>query len=1316
MSIQGQARPARGANALQQLGAVLEPLNKSIGQFMNNRSGRAEIEANQYYSEMEAAMRDGSYDIQSALKKAGFSQWDNPYIYRNQLINLAGNEAYKDADRLQGNAEFIKEVFALKNTTSFEDYEQALIGVAEKHRLNFSKPKNEKVGAYWDVGYVPKWLEARRKLIAPHLADKKKAQQVEIRQTFYESGRNALLNSITNYGAVDPATGKPHGITEFKKFISDQWATQAGHDHSLNGAVFKEMVMPVFKTLIDQQPHRLDELGKVFEEVVGMTRLTKEGSRVSMFNRIDDTENGTYEFWGEREAASAKAYAFQTKAREDAFNRTKKMLVSDINNWPDIPELAALDVSWPPRDGAEIRKIALALQKTNRYSGLHLAEDKLHNDNTFRDLVQLATDSVTETKKTRYKNEGDFEDELLLHMSRQLEDFQTEADLPYWDEVQNMFRDALKGSESLPDAIKRAENLLETKDFLEGFRKQNPTFTEEGIKIETAITHFLWEEAAGLGVEETKTLIQIANNLSTGKLTDDMKGWHSPTSILEQLREIQSESFPGELDVELGRAMVLLEEHMAVEDQFEAFAANAENLVVEAINGSGNAVMMNEVIPANLYKSDKLNAKITGINISTNTVTTSQRKAATLTMEMVLRDAHKFARGELAKYQRQHPNKEERDVHFEEQGEEAINTKVRNYVRDRATIYASRYNDHVRQDSEEQEEFKRKTINTLPAQLRQTEMEQQADEEALQELIVAPGSPNGPTPAQQPGEEEPAEPSSAGDIARSRRASAYSKPQQPTTNKQYRDRESSASTSSAAEYFTGEAGLDRWSKLEKVQEIRETQTQELIADTLAAQYEYDAAKEVGDISKMAGAKKDIKAKQDSLRAMILLNDALPWKTFVENGKIKPTLVLPLESGGQTYELPFDVKDIRFNNHLMINNWGGFQEIEDVVDKWEEAMIGATKEPSDDSGEKSDESPAPSVNPDDLLTDEVKGMAALFEKSSGHNILHPGDSSEDRRIRRNAHTAWANMAHKQLGMFMARKPSDMPNGVRGAIAMNLTEAFLKNDEVNSYQDVYFSPSDKDFISGIAVHNKNIINGMVNLEDGVTRKRFWGMYGMLTGGKATASLYELDTGMGLSVGQLRTKPDTIFKRQFIYTLPDEPESTEGAVGRATEASVRMTGIGDEDVRNRAANVYPLGHAAHAAAGDILIYGRIDAMLSRFLPDWLWGTEGVKDVHTTRMESVGLTSRRGIVAQEMALAASGVNHPTQMDKAQAVDGAAYSKNLAKYTMIMDSGSPQELAHAWNMLLSRSGLTEQVTGRLRDQPNPFAIVPLSIPHKPKK
>ena len=411
----GAARPP-SSQPLAQLSGQLSRFNKALVGCQMGKMEKGAEEAQQYAVGMSAEISAKSYGFRRFLKKMGFSQWRNPWVYSKQIVNVAANQANKDFASLLVDKEFQSEMKNLKQTAGV-DYEEKAGQLFDKNRAEKFNREAEfkKEGAYWDIGYGENWQKLKDQAILKGIFDADEYKKLNVRRAFIEGGRDQLWASV-----------KAGDKSAFRKYISENFSTvpfgpeKGGSDNIKTGvAIFKNIIMPVFQELVERGDD-LDDIAKMYKDITSMSRdvLNEDGVRtggVKLFKDkhadIDPSDQrylSIQQFWrmleDKYDSVSKESFAKIGQAQEAIENKAKADLRSLEDTKKQYPEIfkahGLMDLQFPfdANDTALMRKVASAFAEiyaddAEELGGVKAEDDRLFFE-IFTHIVETANSDI----------------------------------------------------------------------------------------------------------------------------------------------------------------------------------------------------------------------------------------------------------------------------------------------------------------------------------------------------------------------------------------------------------------------------------------------------------------------------------------------------------------------------------------------------------------------------------------------------------------------------------------------------------------------------------------------------------------------------------------------------------------------------------------------------------------------------------------------------------------------------------------------------------------------------------------------------------
>ena len=1260
-SIIGRAQKTAGGTGLQQLGAALNRFNPVLEKYMLGRTQRGMEEADQYYREMEQSVSDNAYDFKTGLRKAGYSQWRNPHVYRNQIMNIAGNTAYKDADFLRTNEEFLAAIELAKKGDNFaQEAEQ----IAEQHLAAHRQrqPENKKEGGYWDAGYAPKWMDARQRLIAPFLQEKVASDRTEVLESFYEQSRNHLLDVIKLNQPDTKKPGSPINIKPLRDYISNQWAAYPDDNHSFNQAIFQKVIQPVFLDLAEDPDNELI-LESVYERVMKMTREDKKtGKRHQMFNRFIDGTSGGGEGRGgflDSDSFAEKMFDVQAMAHHKQYSRELEEIkrVSHLIDLEikDRANNALQHIPYPYNEQG-VQEAADILMKDERFTSKWIRKGgDYHTQNVFRDMVRETGRAVYSDNLAALQDQDKYNDLVQENLAKVMNPFLKKTE--YYKEIQGMFRDAIGGAKNLDDARAAARNLLNPEAMVNRFIWANPTFRPEAVGVQLALTAAMERTLDNSALAKQNDLIQIASNLSSGrdKLTD-------PFELLAELRDAQNETFESEDDEAIGRAIKMVEAHVNISDNWGQLERDEKEIITSIIEGSSNSILKEVIAPHFEYKFRQADDLTDPDGVALAKPSSLEKEAAHKAYDAMKEDMQQTARKLLNRYHLAHPDPTERQKHWDEKGYTELKTALTEEMRKRANIYTRVYKDHLRWSPEGQ-----------------------AAREAQQLKVGAMLKKAEDTITSIEGQME----SHFRDLGKS------------TNRKIFDDNHSASGTHSAAQFWTGESGFSLKQSLNEKRRWRKEEFDRGVEDYRNDMRQYREAQKVGDLDAQKEIMVRIQAHQEYLRNSQMMGDGLDWRQWIdEDGNLKEDYNLNIRVEGEDeLEVPFNVvtHELSANTHLLHTSWDQFDDINMEIN-------------------------AAETHGEWEFSSEAKGFFKVWKLMHGKDINPLNYNLKDPKqaaLLQEAHTDYDEKMRGQMIKFMARRPQDMPEAASNHIENHVVSEFLGSEDTE-YQNTSWTPSEKEHIDRFLQHNQKVLNGNYNLEDGFDWETFKEMTGVISNGSIPVYRYEIKEAKesGEELGPLGR-----WWRDFTLDLDGNMMGRRS--GRlpmppkyyTIESGKQRDGAGPEYTIGAEGQL--LRHESQAARkfGEIGDIERTQERLDELKLDF--NTIPRRD----RVGQQHILAQQVALAEMKYNSPHNLPDMEQMwvpfgrstsGTGLRIDPDEFKRRTDHYIGVL-SGGPEmngARARAMNLLIKRSGYTKSHYG---ERSNVFGIAPLTIPHKAK-
>jgi hypothetical protein len=1276
-SIVGRAQKTAGGTDLQQLGAALNRFNPVLEKYMLGKTQRGMHEADQYLREMEQSVSDNAYDFKTGLRKAGYSQWRNPHVYRNQIMNIAGNTAYKDADFLRTNEEFLAAIELAKKGDNFaQEAEQ----IAEQHLAAHRQrqPENKKEGGYWDAGYAPKWMDARQRLIAPFLQEKVASDRNEVLESFYEQSRNHLLDVIKLNQPDTKQPGSPINIKPLREYISKQWASYPDDNHSFNQAIFQKVIQPVFLDLAEDPDNELI-LESVYERVMKMTREDKSGKRHQMFKRFMDGTSGGGDGRGgflDSDSFAEKMFDVQAMAHHKQYSREMEEIkrVSHIIDL-EIKDRANNDLQHIPFPYNEqgVQEAADILLKDERFTSKWIRKGgDYHSQNVYRDMVRDMSRAVYSDNLAFMKKEEDYGEILQDNLAKHMSPFLKKTE--FYKEIQGLFSDAVGGASNLDDARAAARKLLNPEALVNRFIWANPTFKPEAVGVQLALTAAMERSLDNSALAKQNDLIQMASNLASGrdKLTD-------PFELLAELKDAQNETFESEDDEAIGRAIKMVESHVNISDNWTQLERDEKDIITSIIDGSSDSLLKEVIAPQFEYKFRQADDLTDAEGVSLAKPSSLEKEAAHKALDAMKEDIQQTARKLLNRYHLAHPDPTERQKHWDEKGYTDLKTALTEEMRKRVNIYTRVYKDHLRWSPEGQAAREAQQLK-LGAQLKKAEDTITSIEGQMESHFRDLG--------------------------------------QSTNEKVFNDNQKGATgTHSAVQFWTGPSGFSLKQALNDKRRLRKEEFNREVENYGNTMGKYREAQKVGDLDAQKELLVTIQGHQEYLRNSQMMGDGLDWRQWIdENGNFKEdyNLNIPVE-GEDDLEVPFNVvtHQLSANTHLLYTSW---DQIDDLNVEINASEIGEWE-----------------------FSGEAKGFFKIWKLMHGKDINPQNYNLEDPKqlaLLQEAHTDYDQKMRGQMIKFMARMPQELPESASNQIENHVVSEFLGSDH-SIYQNTSWTPAEKQHFDRFLQHNQKVLNEEYNIEDGFGWEAFKDISGVISNGQYPVYRYEIKDAAesGEQLGRFGTwwrdftvDLDGNMLGRATGRLPAAPKYYTIESGKQRDGAGAEYSLGSET----------LGQPELGDAGDALT-GKKFSKDSKYGSQEVRKFGKIGDVEKTqeRLDKLGLDfnaiprrdriGQQYILAQQVALAEMNYNSPHNLPDMEQmwvpfgrstsgtglrIDPDEFKRRTEHYVGVLSGGAEMNSARAKavNLLIKRSGYTKGFYG---DRTNVFGVAPLTIPHK---
>ena len=541
-TLHGASKVPIGPDPLQALSRAMAGFNPALAQYARQRQEAASVEAEGLYNQMAAGVTDNSVAVKKILKDAGFSQWANPYVYRNQLGNLGANQAYRDAAALTSNAEFSTALHELSKTS--DNFYQDAQSLTEnwKDRLFTRDAEDKKTQTYFNMGYASKWLTAREQLLKPFVEQNTKWQQGKIRADFYESGQNILRNAIFS----QDKNGNPVGnLKPLRRFVSDQFGGFPDDEVGYNRAVWDNIVKPVFLQLaIDPDNEIL--IAKAYDRVKKLTRDTGSG-RTQVFKQLRVEMDVFYQTL---EDTMQKAQSTQSGRDRDRRSALLLSLTDTLKSWNTgeplkrfDPENKAFEVRGItyPFSPEEAKKVTNFLYKQPDFR-VNWKDNAIEGKIAFNSVAQAAHLAVSEASRSKYATKEAENKAYMESWERQISDHDIFNDL-FSTYRRGVFESVGSVDLSRADSVKAALEKFTGDELEKLWYEEHHDMAPGTAPLLATLQRVLSNKGDAYSLERATQLMHIAQAaIKDGKVTDE---------LLSELQDAQVEVNDPQADKEL---------------------------------------------------------------------------------------------------------------------------------------------------------------------------------------------------------------------------------------------------------------------------------------------------------------------------------------------------------------------------------------------------------------------------------------------------------------------------------------------------------------------------------------------------------------------------------------------------------------------------------------------------------------------------------------------------------------------------------------------------------------------------------------------
>ena len=1051
-----------GPDPLMHMSKALASFNPALGTLMQGGWNKQSKEADQFYAEMEKGISKDAYDFGKVLKKAGASWWANPYIYRTQLANLAANTGVKDAEFLKGNQDFITQANELKRTAT--DYPTELVALMEEMKPS-RQSENKKESAYWDMYYPQGWIKGRDDVAKGFIDQHNRDEQVEVKETFYESLRNKILSDIEGGGNFKGET---------RKFISDQKSTWPDSDHSYVEGILTEGVDKVFRNLA-QNPDNDYNLQNALANIRKLTRDTPEGNRVPLFGRqserlddlgrdIDDLMLGV----------ATKQNTIEKQATERLTSRINSLL-KNLDVWKEGNQdlvskhnLEDIDFSnGDPLDDDEVDRLAKAFSQEKEFTD-NLGDNKLNIRLTLMSILQTQSDSIERAELSAIKNQTQLDEALIVQAQSALVPLTEDDNLGYSVEGAGSILDiltpniisAVGGAGTVAEAVNTAYKLINVDNIVAALRKANPDMRNlSELYIKQALRRELNAQMEKIGISRVEQLLDIAQKVSSGKTTNV-----DPIELIHTLQDARNENLGTEgnkLDDDLGHALDALKKHVDVDPFYEKMGSSTDEALYSAIRLSGSDILIKKVLPTVEFKFRKPDSLVTG----SEQPLIDEVQAAQIVAEEAEKDFGIITKNLLQNFIESTPA-EEREGAFAATVEEQILELAKKKIAARAPRYEALYNNALHEARKTTGLIAREHLTMLSAEEQQLlRSQQQLTTNFKEQLLSIDGGVSAETLVSKQG-----------------------------------------SNSQAAQFFTGPAGYKLYKSWEANQKELDGRREQKIKDVYETTVKLKDATDINDVEAMELHQSTLNEQKQQLKNHLLYFTPLDFTKLIKDGKLKSDedFNLNLTYNGEDIEIPLDVRldDLSFDKNLFLS-YSQFQTLALDVETFEN-LADAETPPE--------------------LSDETKGFADLVKQLHGLDIFNPADQEAVDTLLHNQMSMLITQHPDELPSALFKTINDkILRGWLNAGPMTEMDWEFSGGKANQiggarettgweqgpypeswraassiYQGKSFTTHDKAWVRGVMQQNTDILNNKYSIEDGLDFDGFTKLYGAVTGG--------------------------------------------------------------------------------------------------------------------------------------------------------------------------------------------------------------------------
>lgn len=1053
-SVVGAAPPAR-SNPLLDLVKPLENFNRSLVGYQLGKLEKASVEAGQHYAGMEQTISDKSYGFKKYLRQAGFSQWANPWVYSKQITNLAGNTASKDAVSVTQNQDFLLQLNSLtRNSDNFENDANALIDRFKPERT----AEFEQEGAYWDMGYAPKWIAEKNRIVANASAKNTEYQQLKVRSTFFESGRQALLDSVTlSQQSVEEGGGITNAKKAFRNFINNNFSSFPDDEIKFNSAVFENVIKPIFQELAD----RGDDLENVADLYDQLSRLTRDdektGQRISMFKSKTsdiDPSDEKYEsfnsFWRTLEDNYDKAQSKKTTQIAAVRNNLMLKVQSDLNSLQSFKEEHPELISRYGLDGVTFpydvnnkdltRRLASAFFEaydkdgsSSKLAGTH-AEDHRVFYNVFSTMTTAANGALVTGAENSEKAQAAWSSQMSQQIGTWLQDQGLAEDLV---EYVNKSIGGRTTASMYPAEFLKKEGVDKLQ---KRFYDSHPHIKRGSIAFASAIDQYMQPKIANAGIMRAAQLISIINSrVKNGSATKD-----DADSLRDAALEINDTDTENKLKFLMGE----VETQVDNSAQFKT-VKTTENIDT-LLNRTIADLMVNDpdIREIQEYNEHKWKTE-TSLSWQFTEEDKQLAAAAQNAMQWYRNEALQIVIETSKEVLTNKPADQDKETWWAATGQSLANDTAVERLKLLKDSFKQKFSDETIQ-VQSADQFRSQTeggaLNPQDAELHNN---QEFFTEELSQFNSNQAGLN-------------------------------------TTEAVINNAQSDAPL--LEKFFTGQKGQNFWNRIGDSNRAAKASVLKHQSNYHQAVENLKEAENNKSAVQIQQARTNLEVRAEELKTARLAFTLVPWETISENN-----YKLPVDAFGTQGELQINSNDLNFNKVLFFGSVEEMDEISDMLQLWEDDpdFLQAQNETVTDPKTKEVTVQRGDTFDPKLAPEKLQKVAQFIQKSTGINILEPNETK-----RAEAHKAFDKFWDKQARMLMTRMPEKMPPHLFKALQHTAVSNFVKNDSL-TFNGIEFEKEDQTHVKGVFKQNETILSGAVNIEDGITFDRFIEFYRQSTG---------------------------------------------------------------------------------------------------------------------------------------------------------------------------------------------------------------------------